>query len=144
MAVTSEALEAFGGAGYVEDTGLPMLLRDAQVLPIWEGTTNVLALDALRALGSDDRSLQVLSAEVHSSIANTSAAAAAVVKSALSHAESWLTEARKTGEVEAGARRFALTLGRTMQLALLCRHESPAAKRFAFAGVDQIGPNIDL
>jgi alkylation response protein AidB-like acyl-CoA dehydrogenase len=40
VAVVSEALEAFGGAGYVEDTGLPMLLRDAQVLPIWEGTTN--------------------------------------------------------------------------------------------------------
>ena len=47
----SEVLEAFGGAGYVEDTGLPMLLRDAQVFSIWEGTTNVLALDALRAIG---------------------------------------------------------------------------------------------
>ncbi|NBC16326.1 MAG: acyl-CoA dehydrogenase, partial [Bacteroidetes bacterium] len=50
IAVTSEVLEAFGGAGYVEDTGLPMLLRDAQVLSIWEGTTNVLALDLLRSL----------------------------------------------------------------------------------------------
>uniref|UniRef100_UPI00066FF318 acyl-CoA dehydrogenase family protein n=1 Tax=Frateuria defendens TaxID=2219559 RepID=UPI00066FF318 len=46
----SEALECFGGAGYIEDTGLPQLLRDAQVYPIWEGTTNVLALDHLRAL----------------------------------------------------------------------------------------------
>ncbi|MGW8270475.1 MAG: acyl-CoA dehydrogenase family protein, partial [Burkholderiales bacterium] len=51
VAVLSEVLEAFGGAGYVEDTGLPMLLRDAQVFSIWEGTTNVLALDALRAIG---------------------------------------------------------------------------------------------
>jgi acyl-CoA dehydrogenase len=42
VAVVSEAIEAFGGAGYVEDTGLPVLLRDTQVLPIWEGTTNVL------------------------------------------------------------------------------------------------------
>jgi acyl-CoA dehydrogenase len=47
--VCSEGLEGFGGAGYVEDTGLPVLLRNAQVLPIWEGTTNVLALEALRA-----------------------------------------------------------------------------------------------
>ncbi|HET9448569.1 MAG TPA: acyl-CoA dehydrogenase family protein, partial [Steroidobacteraceae bacterium] len=47
VAVVSECIEAFGGAGYVEDTGLPALLRDTQVLPIWEGTTNVLALDAL-------------------------------------------------------------------------------------------------
>jgi acyl-CoA dehydrogenase len=43
----SESIEAFGGAGYIEDTGLPALLRDTQVLPIWEGTTNVLSLDLL-------------------------------------------------------------------------------------------------
>jgi alkylation response protein AidB-like acyl-CoA dehydrogenase len=50
VAVASEVVEAFGGAGYVEDTGIPRLLRDAQVLPIWEGTTNVLSLDTLRAI----------------------------------------------------------------------------------------------
>ncbi|MED5373241.1 MAG: acyl-CoA dehydrogenase family protein [Myxococcota bacterium] len=49
VSVVSEALECFGGAGYVEDTGLPGMLRDAQVFPIWEGTTNVLSLDLLRA-----------------------------------------------------------------------------------------------
>lgn len=49
VSVCSEVLECFGGAGYVEDTGLPKLLRDAQVLAIWEGTTNVLSLDMLRA-----------------------------------------------------------------------------------------------
>ena len=53
VAAASEALEGFGGAGYVEDTGLPVWLRDAQVLPIWEGTTNVLSLDALRAIARD-------------------------------------------------------------------------------------------
>jgi len=52
MAVMPEVLECFGGAGYIEDTGLPQLLRDVQVLPIWEGTTNVLALDLLRAISS--------------------------------------------------------------------------------------------
>jgi alkylation response protein AidB-like acyl-CoA dehydrogenase len=50
VAGASEAVEAFGGAGYMEDTGIPRLLRDAQVLSIWEGTTNVLALDFLRTL----------------------------------------------------------------------------------------------
>jgi alkylation response protein AidB-like acyl-CoA dehydrogenase len=50
VAAASEVIEAFGGQGYMEDTGLPALLRDAQVLPIWEGTTNVLSLDALRVL----------------------------------------------------------------------------------------------
>jgi len=52
VASASEYLECFGGAGYVEDTGLPRLLRDAQVLPIWEGTTNVLSVDTLRAAGT--------------------------------------------------------------------------------------------
>ena len=50
VAAASEAIEAFGGQGYMEDTGLPRLLRDSQVLPIWEGTTNVLSLDSLRVL----------------------------------------------------------------------------------------------
>lgn len=58
VAVASEAIEGFGGAGYMEDTGLPVYLRDAQVLPIWEGTTNVLSLDVLRAL-TKDGALQV-------------------------------------------------------------------------------------
>lgn len=50
MSVVSECLEIFGGAGYVEDTGMPTLLRDAQVFSIWEGATNVLSLDFLRVL----------------------------------------------------------------------------------------------
>ena len=63
VAVVSEALECFGGQGYMEDTGIPRLLRDAQVLPIWEGTTNVLALDGLRVLRRAD-TLDCLAAEL--------------------------------------------------------------------------------
>src|SRR5437764_2849739 len=44
----SECMELVGGVGYIEDRVMPRLLRDAQVLPIWEGTTNILALDMLR------------------------------------------------------------------------------------------------
>ncbi|HEX7370573.1 MAG TPA: acyl-CoA dehydrogenase family protein, partial [Rhodanobacteraceae bacterium] len=49
--IASETVEAFGGIGYLEDSGIPLLLRDAQVFPIWEGASNVQALDFLRALG---------------------------------------------------------------------------------------------
>jgi acyl-CoA dehydrogenase len=161
VAVVSEALEAFGGAGYVEDTGLPMLLRDAQVLPIWEGTTNVLSLDALRALGADDRAFHSLKAEVTRCLSLVQdkrlAAPARIVESAMTHAESWLAEARKAGTpvLEAGARRFALTLGRAMELALLCGHaqwslesegdvrSTNAARRFGASGVDVLG-GVDL
>lgn len=45
----SEAMELIGGNGYIEDSPLPRLLRDSQVLPIWEGTTSILVLDTLRA-----------------------------------------------------------------------------------------------
>lgn len=45
----SEHIEMFGGLGYLEDTGIPVMLRDVQTLSIWEGTTNVLSLDMLRA-----------------------------------------------------------------------------------------------
>lgn len=46
----SEAIEILGGNGYVEEFPLPRLLRDAQVLPIWEGTTNIQTLDVFRAI----------------------------------------------------------------------------------------------
>ncbi|HVF11860.1 MAG TPA: acyl-CoA dehydrogenase family protein [Actinomycetota bacterium] len=49
----SQLIESFGGAGYVEDTGIPRMLRDAHVNCIWEGTTSVLALDVRRALAKD-------------------------------------------------------------------------------------------
>ncbi|XP_067131797.1 acyl-CoA dehydrogenase family member 11-like isoform X3 [Centruroides vittatus] len=50
VAVVSEGLECFGGQGYMEDTGIASILRDIQVVPIWEGTTNILSLDVLRSL----------------------------------------------------------------------------------------------
>ncbi|XP_012819170.1 novel acyl-CoA-dehydrogenase protein isoform X1 [Xenopus tropicalis] len=50
LSVISEGLECFGGQGYMEDTGLPVMLRDTQVLTIWEGTTNILSLDVLRSV----------------------------------------------------------------------------------------------
>jgi putative acyl-CoA dehydrogenase len=48
--IIAECIEGFGGVGYIEDSGLPTLLRDMMALVIWEGTTNVLSLDLLRSL----------------------------------------------------------------------------------------------
>jgi len=50
--VCQEGVEFFGGAGYVEDVGVSRILRDALVLPIWEGASNVMALDVLRVLAT--------------------------------------------------------------------------------------------
>ena len=139
--VASEVLESFGGAGYVEDTGLPVLLRDSQVLPIWEGTTNVLALDTLRALRMDDtdpsHGLKRFDAAAKRCLEGVSDVRLLnVVHSALDHAASWLV---KGDDIEAGARRFSLTLGRTFELALLIKHAQwTSAHRFASVGVDLI------
>jgi hypothetical protein len=118
--IASETCEAFGGAGYIEDTGIPQLLRDAQVYPIWEGTTNVLALDVLRALGANG--LDIL---VHATAALLTQANADDhgIAATLMQAHAWVRE--RTGNqapLEAGARGFALTLARTFAAALLARH----------------------
>ncbi|HEX3761053.1 MAG TPA: acyl-CoA dehydrogenase family protein [Kofleriaceae bacterium] len=156
VAVTSEAIEACGGAGYVEDTGLPRILADAQVLPIWEGTTNVLSLDTLRALGKGG-AFEAIHAELERNLGAVTdpglARPAEVARAALRHAVSWARSAQAEPErLEAGARRLALTLGRSLSLALLaghaqwCLEHSPrhgpraaaAARRFALTGVDLI------
>jgi alkylation response protein AidB-like acyl-CoA dehydrogenase len=153
VAVLSEIVESFGGAGYVEDTGIPVLLRDAQVFPIWEGTTNVLALDALRALqtGSALGTLQIEVETLASAVRDTRLLSCVkAARTALSHAQSWISQTSGDA-LEAGTRRFAMTLGRAFALLLLCRqaqwsldHEKDqrplyAAQRFARSGVDLVG-----
>ena len=46
--ISGEGMESFGGLGFVEESGIPELLRDSYVNVIWEGTTNVLSMDTLR------------------------------------------------------------------------------------------------
>ena len=55
--LTFEAMECLGGVGYVEDTGMPRLYREAPVNSIWEGSGNVNALDLLRAISRNPESL---------------------------------------------------------------------------------------
>ncbi|MGH3416065.1 MAG: acyl-CoA dehydrogenase family protein, partial [Actinocrinis sp.] len=58
IGVAAEALECLGGNGYVEDSGMARLLREAPVNSIWEGSGNVSALDVLRALGREPESAE--------------------------------------------------------------------------------------
>ena len=160
IAGASETLEAFGGAGYIEDTHLPQLLRDAQVLPIWEGTTNVLSLDALRALQRDE-AFPALLAEIRRAAASTERQELVTIgKQAIDasdHAAAWITQAMDAGPaaIEHGARRFALTLGRALQAALLAQQAQhdldlhgdaramAVARRFTAEGLDLLEPPGD-
>jgi hypothetical protein len=117
VAVASEALECFGGAGYVEDTGLPRLLRDAQVLTIWEGTTNVLSLDALRAMDRED-ALRALCADAERLLARLAPHLAAGVRQVLHAAAAGAAE-RDEERRAAGARATARGLARAYAGALV-------------------------
>jgi putative acyl-CoA dehydrogenase len=64
IAVVAEALECHGGNGYVEESILPRLYREAPLNSIWEGSGNVNALDVLRALSREPESLVAFFAEV--------------------------------------------------------------------------------
>ena len=154
--VLGEVMEAFGGGGYVEDTGIPMLLRNAYALPLWEGTTNVMALTTLQKLRRDGR-FEALQGELQRcrEAVNTPALDHAVqtAQDAFQNAMSWLSDALDESQdaVEAGARRFALTIGHALELALLARHAQWAVaqegsratavvEHFATQGIDHIAP----
>jgi hypothetical protein len=127
VAGSSEALEAFGGAGYIEDTGLPSLLRDAQVLSIWEGTTNVLALDMVRTL-SRSEAWEAVEREFDDLLGTPNEpsliSAAEEIRRATDEVRSWMRnlDSTQAEQLEAGARRAALALGRSLELAALVGH----------------------
>jgi putative acyl-CoA dehydrogenase len=65
-----EAMECMGGAGYVEESILPRLYREAPVNSIWEGSGNVQCLDVLRAIGRESTTLDVLLATIERGLGN--------------------------------------------------------------------------
>jgi acyl-CoA dehydrogenase len=110
--VTSHLLESFGGAGYLEDTGIPQLLRDVHVQCIWEGTTTVLALDVVRALRDPDVGSALLT-DIESQLGDDASVAAERIRAVI-------PELRVLVKDGADARRLAWGLARTYQAALLC------------------------
>jgi alkylation response protein AidB-like acyl-CoA dehydrogenase len=132
VASASEVLECFGGAGYIEDTGLPALLRDSQVLSIWEGTTNVLSLDLLRAQ-SRDGSLAELVDVLRSRL---DAAAGILVRAQADRLHRCLDglstipatlSAGGEDRLQAAARDFAFLLARVTAAVLLAEHAARVA-----------------
>lgn len=158
VAGISEIVEGFGGAGYIEDTGLPSLLRDVQVFSIWEGTTDVLSLDALKILaaegiwGAVNAALMSLSAQA----GGAAEAQTLLIRRASEAAHASYQQGMENQRLEAQARGVAMTLGRCFELALLLRHAAwaeraegdtrpaAAARRFAAHGVDRLCTSSDI
>jgi putative acyl-CoA dehydrogenase len=115
-ALVGEALECLGGNGYVEESGLPRLYREAPLNSIWEGSGNVNALDVLRALAREPASVEAFFAEV-----SLASGADARLDAAVDRCRKALVEAD-----EAGARRLVESLALVLQGSLLVRHAPPA------------------
>ena len=158
VTIASEACECFGGAGYLEDTGIPQLMRDAQVWSIWEGTSNVQALDFLRAFRTAGGLQPLLSAQraILSQVqAGELEGCLRVARDAVTHIAEYLRKATSGDreQLEAGARNIAVSLARTLALSLLTRHAdwalrsekdprpAAAAHRFCEHGVLQLKNN---
>ncbi|WP_211658454.1 acyl-CoA dehydrogenase family protein [Phytoactinopolyspora halophila] len=129
-----EALECLGGNGYVEDSGMPRLYREAPLNSIWEGAGNIQALDMLRVLSREPEAVDAWRAEV-SDVAgsdDTPPATAESLRTALSEVEVLLRDA--AADREAALRRARVLAARMavlLQASLLIRF-APAEVADAF------------
>ncbi len=125
-----EALECLGGNGYVEESGMPRLYREAPLSSIWEGSGNVQCLDVLRAMARNPRSLEAFMAEVDE--------AAGADPRLDAYTASLRDELADTEGIEARARRVVERMALALQGSLVVRHGDPAvADAFCASRLDR-------
>ncbi|ARH94172.1 acyl-CoA dehydrogenase family protein [Streptomyces sp. MOE7] len=144
----AEALECLGGNGYVEDSGMPRLYREAPLLSIWEGSGNVAALDVLRALEREPAALDAYFAEVESA-----AGADRRLDAAVAGLRKALGSLANPERAQLMARSLAERMALVLQASLLVRHSHPAvADAFCASRLDgewgnafgTLPPGVDL
>jgi putative acyl-CoA dehydrogenase len=113
-----EALECFGGNGYVEESGMPRLYRESPLASIWEGSGNVQCLDVLRAMARNPAAVEAFFAEVEE---------AAGAEPRLDEATRKLRgELRDLDAIESRARRVVERMALALQASLLVRYGDQA------------------
>jgi putative acyl-CoA dehydrogenase len=117
----AEALECLGGNGFVEDSGMPLLYRDAPLNSIWEGSGNVAALDVLRAMVKEPEALPAFLAECE-----LARGADPRLDAHLDHVRDSAPAAFSRQEPQFEARRVVEDLAVALQGSLLVRHAPPA------------------
>jgi putative acyl-CoA dehydrogenase len=113
-----ESLECLGGNGYVEESGMPRLYREAPLASIWEGSGNVMSLDVLRALVRTPRSLEVFMHEVRE--------AEGADPRLDAHVHKLEGQFSDPATLESRARRVVEGMALALQGSLLVRHGAPA------------------
>jgi putative acyl-CoA dehydrogenase len=116
--VVAEALECLGGNGYVEESGMPRLYREAPLNSIWEGSGNVQALDVLRAMTREPASVDAFFAEL-----DRARGADPRLDDAVVGLKAGLTDLE---DIESRARRLVERMALALQGSLLVRHAPPA------------------
>jgi putative acyl-CoA dehydrogenase len=114
----AEALECLGGNGYVEESGMPRLYREAPLMGIWEGSGNVSALDTLRAMATRPECVDVLFDE----LAKTAGQDARLD----AHVEGLKPQLGDLDTIGFRARKIAEDICLGLQGSLLVRHGHPA------------------
>ncbi|MFQ5959064.1 MAG: acyl-CoA dehydrogenase family protein [Alphaproteobacteria bacterium] len=128
IAAASRAIEVVGGAGYTEEYVTARLLRDAQVLTVWEGPANIQAHELLRLVGGRYRGFEAFAARIESTLAAAEGAAGdlvATVKAALGACRDAVESVRKTpAEGARLGRRILHFMADTLAAALLVEEAS--------------------
>jgi putative acyl-CoA dehydrogenase len=134
-----EALECLGGNGYVEESGMPLLYRDAPLNSIWEGSGNVSALDVLRAAVSDPVGLPALMAECQLAM-GADARLDRHVRAVREKAAALLNDPE---DAQFQARHLVEDLALALQGSLLVRNSPPpVADAFCAARLDRQGGRV--
>jgi putative acyl-CoA dehydrogenase len=131
----AEALECLGGNGYVEESGMPRIYREAPLNSIWEGSGNVTSLDVLRALARAEGAVGALLAEL-----GAAAGADAALDGAVAALKAQMAglETATILEAQHEARRLAGRIAVALAAALLVRH-GPAAVADGYCA-SRLGP----
>jgi putative acyl-CoA dehydrogenase len=142
----SEALECLGGNGYVEESAMPLLYRDAPLNSIWEGSGNVAALDVLRAIGAERDGLPAFLAECELAAGGDrrlDAHLTALRERVGSLPGDGSRDLERRYESQFGARRLVEELAVALEGSLLVRHAPPAvADAFCAARCDGGGGRV--
>jgi putative acyl-CoA dehydrogenase len=116
--MTAEAIEVLGGNGYVEESGMPRLYREAPLNSIWEGSGNVMCLDVLRALVKEPEAAAALVAELDES--------AGADPRLDAHVDRLRAELANGADLELRARRVVEAMALALQGSLVVRYAPPA------------------
>ena len=132
IAVVSEALECHGGNGYVEESIMPRLYREAPLNSIWEGSGNVNALDVLRAMAREPEAVTAFMSEVEEARGSDPR-----LDDAIDELKRQLSDQT---DAEARARRVVELMAVALEASLLVRHGDPAvAETFCASRLDSNG-----